>query len=390
MTCLEDKGFSGRLNSIDQLRALAIISMMIAHFGPGVLDRFPALAPFADPILFCGRFATVTFILVFGITVGFVYHDRFHSGERERIRFRLLARAALVLLFAVIISIPGYLALWSQGSGDPLRWLLATYSVLSFYVLALVSAPVWLMMLGRNPLRNALLLGISYWLLSAALLATWSGGDALTVREFVRFVLISGPFAYIQLAGCALMAVPVGLYLRRALDDGTLPRYLVMLLSVGVGLTAVGYFIGRWTDEFDFHAIVLGTVKAPPRTWYWMFFGGPALLALLGLVALETSVRRARQWLYPLSLFGQGALPIYTAHAYVLPLLALLDQVIVLKGAARFVVPLAAFGLFCGMVMFYYDCKRQKIISKTSGTSVIAAGRGRLFGSGLQERRGAE
>jgi uncharacterized membrane protein len=384
-----DKRFADRLNSIDQLRALAIIAMMIAHFGPGVLARFPASAV-ADPILFCGRFATVTFVLVFGITIGFVYYDRFHSKERVRIRSRLLARAALVFLFAVIISIPGYWELWSEDTVDPLRWLLASYSVLGFYVLALVSAPVWLMMLGRNPFRNALLYGLSFWLLSAALLAIWDSADALTASELVRFVLVSGPFAYFQLAGCALMAVPVGLYLRRALNDGTFPRYLITVLFVGASLTIVGYFVGRWIAEFDLQAIVLGAVKAPPRPWYWMFFGGPALLALLGLVVLETSVRRTRQWLYPLSLFGQGALPIYTAHAFVLPLLALLDRVIVVEGIARVIAPLAAFGLFCAFVMLYYDLIRQKAIGKTSVASVIAANRPRLFGSGLQERRGAE
>jgi OpgC protein len=384
-----NKKFSDRLNSIDQLRALAIISMMVAHFGPGVLARFPAPAV-ADPILFCGRFATVTFVLVFGITIGFVYYDRFHSTERARIRSRLLARAALVLLFAVIISIPGYWELWSEDTVDPLRWLLATYSVLGFYVLALVSAPVWLMMLGRNPLRNALLYGLSYWLLSAALLEIWDGADELTANELVRFILVSGPFAYLQLAGCALLAVPVGLYLRRALNDGTFPRYLITVLFVGASLTIVGYVIGRWTAEFDVQAIVLGTVKAPPRPWYWMFFGGPALLALLGLVALETSVRRTRQWLYPLSLFGQGALPIYTAHAFVLPLLALLDRVIVVEGVARVIAPLAAFGLFCASVMLYYDLIRRNTFSKTSVASVSPANRARSFGSGLQERRGAE
>jgi hypothetical protein len=377
-----DKSFSDRLNSIDQLRALAIISMMIAHFGPGVLARFSIIESVTDPILFCGRFATVTFVLVFGITIGFVYQDKFHSKDRARIRSRLLARAALVFLCAVIASAPAHWEPWSEHLVDP-------HSVLGFYVLALLSAPVWLAMLGRNPLRNALLCGLSYWLLSAALLATWSGTAALPASELARFVLISGPFAYLQLSGCAVMAVPVGLYLRRALDDGAVLRYLVALLFVGIGLIAIGYFSGRWTAEFDVHEIALGTVKAPPRPWYWMFFGGLALLVLLGLVVLETSVRRTRQWLYPLSLFGQGALPIYTGHVFVLPLLVSLDDLVVLEGIARLVVPLAAFGLFCGAVMLYYDRKRRKIIGKKPEAGMISRGlriRERIAGENIQER----
>jgi len=42
----------GRFGAIDQLRALAIISMMIANFAPGVLQRTPKLVFLVDEILF--------------------------------------------------------------------------------------------------------------------------------------------------------------------------------------------------------------------------------------------------------------------------------------------------------------------------------------------------
>lgn len=71
-----------RLTFIDETRALAIISMIIAHFGPGVFQRLPSLQFLAEPVLFIGRFATTTFIVVFGITLGFVYFDRFQKGDR--------------------------------------------------------------------------------------------------------------------------------------------------------------------------------------------------------------------------------------------------------------------------------------------------------------------
>jgi hypothetical protein len=351
------KSFSvlaNRLSSIDELRALAIISMIIAHFGPGTFERIPALARLADPILFCGRFATVTFILVFGLTLGFVYYHRFHSLDRQRTFARLRARAGIVLACAIIICIPQYAEVWYVGPTRAAQWLWATYSVLDYYVLALLSAPFWLIALGRNPLRNACLLSVTHWVLAAVVLCAWPGEGELSPIEFARFVLVSGPYGYLQLTGCALMAVPVGYYLRKALHDGTHRRVLERLLLVGACLAVTGYLIGELSGEFDIQAMIAGTVKAPPRIWYWMFFAGPALLALVLLVAIELHAKIVQRWLYPLALVGRAALPIFTAHVFVLPGLALLDRVVVIEGTGRVIVALAIFGLFSAAVTYRY------------------------------------
>ncbi len=84
--------------------------------------------------------------------------------------------------------------------------------------------------------------------------------------------------------------------------------------------------MGQSIHEFNIHAINTGELKAPPRLWYWMFFAGPTLLLLAGLVVLELRVAAASTLLYPLALFGMGALPIYTAHIFVLPALDFMSK----------------------------------------------------------------
>jgi hypothetical protein len=305
--------------------------------------------------------------LVFGITLGFVYHHRFQSCSRAQTISRMRVRSSIVLLCAVLICIPELVGTWSQTSAGPARWLWATYSVLVYYVLALYSAPAWLAMLGSHPFRNALLLGVAHWLLAAFTLAVWERDQAQGVTEFVRFILVSGPYAYLPLVGCTLIAIPVGVYLRRTLHNGTLLPFMAMLLFVGSGLMIAGYLIGTWTKEFELHAIVSGTVKAPPRVWYWMFFAGPALIGLVLLVWIEVYLPHSQRWLYPISLFGQGALPIYTAHAFVLPLLAVFDAIVVIEGLARVIVPLVIFGVFCGMVSLHHHNKRRLKIAAVVG-----------------------
>ena len=95
-----------RFTAIDETRALAIISMMIMLFGPGVFQRIPALAPLAEPVLFWGRFATTTFILVFGVTVGFVYYERFQGTSRPQVLKAVHARSRLLVLCALLICVP--------------------------------------------------------------------------------------------------------------------------------------------------------------------------------------------------------------------------------------------------------------------------------------------
>ena len=345
----------GRLAAIDELRALAIMSMVLAHFGPGALQRIPNSGAYLDAILFWGHFATVTFILVFGITVGFVHYERYYSGDRERVVSRLFARARLVLLCAIIIGIPDFVSQCTNGKFELLPCLVQFYSPLNFYVLAFLSAPYWLMALQRRPLRNALLLGVGHWIVAAILLAIWSGGTGFA--EYIRLNLVSGPYAYFQLAGCALLAMPVGIYLRKAVTDGTYLRFMLVLILLGSTLTGAGWALGQWVNEFDIHAINTGELKAPPRVWYWMFFAGPTFLMLAGLVTVELRVPVLSKFFYPLALFGIGALPIYTAHIFVLPALGFLSTMFAIEGFARIVLPLLMFGAFCLVVMWYYHSK---------------------------------
>src|SRR5262245_6326860 len=92
-----------RLAAIDHLRAISILLMILAHFGPGTLQRLPFTVEYMDSILFYGRFATIMFILVFGITVGFVHYPRFHSRDRAKTVSRIYARTRLVIICAIAI-----------------------------------------------------------------------------------------------------------------------------------------------------------------------------------------------------------------------------------------------------------------------------------------------
>src|SRR6478672_11037322 len=70
-----------RLLGLDQARAVAIIAMMVFHFAPGVFIQLPRFEPFRDPVLWFGRMATPAFVVVFGVTAGFVFLSRYVRGK---------------------------------------------------------------------------------------------------------------------------------------------------------------------------------------------------------------------------------------------------------------------------------------------------------------------
>jgi len=356
----EPQAFLGRLAALDQLRALAVISMILAHFGPGVIERIPALGAYREVILFWSHFASVTFILVFGITVGFVHYERFWSADREIVLSRLRVRTALVLVCAIAIGIPNFSTQCTAGKFEFIPCLLQFYSPLDFYVLGFLSAPYWLRALGRRPIRNGIFIGGAHWLAATVVLMLWPLHVGFDAAEYIRMILVSGPFAYVQLAGCALAVMPIGIGLRRALGHGEYSMFVVALIGIGLGLTLLGWGLGHFLMEFDIHAINTGELRAPPRLWYWTFFAGPTLLLLVCLIVLERRAPVISRLLYPLSLFGMGALPIYAAHVFVRPAFDIFDVVVPIEGYGRFLLPLATFAAYCLLVMWYYHAKLHR------------------------------
>jgi hypothetical protein len=350
-----------RLLGLDQARAVAILAMLAAHFAPGVFAQAPRLEPWRAPILAFARLATPTFVVVFGVTVGFVYLPRYRRGEPGQTARHLGRRAAVMVLCATAIALPLWGRLAGEGAADPWVWLFGLYSVLLFYALALALLPTWLRWLcpaGQISNLSRRALTIKCVLAGAGLWAVGTAGEALVPPgppsgpEFLRMLLVSGSFAYSQLMGTALVAIPVGVGLRAAWDAGVDRRFLGTLLLAGLGLAALGGLWGWAAGVYDPARLLSGELRTPPRAWYFLHIGGMGL-ALIPILELLTRVAwTPRPAAYLVALFGQSGLTVYTGHAFVLPGLALADRLVPLHGAARVAAALVPFAAFCVLVMY--------------------------------------
>src|SRR5262249_16379748 len=139
-----------RLLGLDQARAVAIIAMMVFHFAPGVFIQLPQFEPLRNPILWFGRMATPAFVVVFGVTTGFVFLPRYVRHKPGNLSGRLRRRAFWILVCAIAITVPIWIRLGSSSEVDAWQCVFCLYSVLLFYALALAVLPHWLRWLSRH------------------------------------------------------------------------------------------------------------------------------------------------------------------------------------------------------------------------------------------------
>jgi hypothetical protein len=186
-------------------------------------------------------------------------------------------------------------------------------------------------------------------------------------------LLASGSYAYLQLMGTALVAVPVGVWLRERWEAGDDRPALGRVFLAGLAMAAVGGLWGWAAGEYDPARLLTGELRTPPRAWYFLHIGGMGLALVPALELLTRSVKSVRPAADLLALFGQVGLVVYTGHVFVLPGLALADRVVPLHGAARVAAAFGPFALFCAVVMWV---RYRRTTAKSPGP----------YGPGLSER----
>ena len=310
--------------------------------------------------------ATPAFVVVFGVTAGLVFLPSYVQGTPAKATRRLHRRSLWIFLFSIVITVPFWIKLSVHGVTDVWQWVFGMYSVLLFYTLALALLPTWFHWLAPKPEVRAAISGVVLWAIGTAGYYLWPQRP-FSAPEFVRMLLVSGNYAYLQMMGTAILAMPIGLHLRRARDAGVDRSLLVRLLIGGLALSAIGITWGISTGEYNVHRIVEGKLSVPPRPWYFLHFGSLALVAIAGLDLLTRSVAWLARPGYVLALFGQTSLVIFTAHAFVLPSLELFSRFVPLHGIIRVAMAFVPFTLFCALVIY----RRHRRATRTVETKRV-------------------
>jgi hypothetical protein len=312
---------AGRMDVLDYARAIAMASMIWAHYGPALQERSSVTALHSTAAEFVKRLATPGFMTVFGLTCGAVLFPRWRRQEPRAVRRWVAVRIGLLAACVLLLAVPGWVVLAARGSWRVSDYLFACHSVLTFYALAVFTVGC-VFAIGRD--RRVIwlaLLGGGCWILFQRLrpwlaaLGPDSGGAA-----FARLMFVTGKYAYFTGISWVFLMIPVGASLRARWESGGRFASERFLLGLGLALT-----MGSALTAHLREGLTLATLRTFAfedryfdRFWNFGLYSGAALVlaACPGLAARAWP--RIHALLYPLALAGRHALPIYVVQELVL------------------------------------------------------------------------
>jgi uncharacterized membrane protein YeiB len=293
-----------RINGIDAARALAIIGMVMVHFGRGVSGPAPLLRLYG---LSHGR-ASILFVLLAGVGVSLLAGHR-SSGRRRNVWARLAFRAAVLL--------PAGLALQLLDHGALV--ILQQYALL-FLVAASAVALSDRVLLGTGlavaMLAPVLYLGAWQWQ------PHWFTGYTAVITDpplvIARDLLLTGAYPVLTWTAPLLF----GMWLGR--QDLRLPvvRWRMVIVGAVVPVTAWGASRGliAWLGIPEtgptWVQLILDDPHSQMPLWLLGSMGSAAAVLGLALVAIDRWPRIT----WPLVAMGQLALTIYVGHLVALAL----------------------------------------------------------------------
>ncbi|OXR34801.1 hypothetical protein PSUM_02600 [Pseudomonas umsongensis] len=319
-----------RLTSIDALRGLVIIFMLLDH----VRETFflhrqvtdPMLVDSTEPTLFFSRtlahLCAPVFVLLTGLSA-FLYGEK-HQGTPSMFLFKrglfLVVLEFTLVNFAWTFQFPPaviYLqVIWAIG-----------VSMIALSVLAWLPRPI-LCVLGLAIVGLHNLLDPLHFPPGSALHLPWAILHDRGWIEFSDHLRLRTSYPVLPWIGVIALGYCIGPWFARSTSTAMRQRYLLLTGACAlIGFIALrlvnGYGEAQWVvHESTTHTLMsfFNITKYPPSLLFLCLTLGVGLLLLSGFERA-----RQRQWIGALAVFGAAPMFFYLLHLYVLKILYLLS-----------------------------------------------------------------
>jgi uncharacterized membrane protein len=324
-----------RLRGVDTARAVAVLGMVMVHFGP-----FPAPDTALGNLygLSHGR-ASVLFALLAGVGVALLTGGR-SGGQTSLTRGRLVLRGALLLP----------LGLWLQDFEHGALVILQYYAIYFVFVAFVLTLPDRWLLAGGSAVLVA---GPLVYLWGQTVVPEWYlRGETASLEDPISKtaddLLLTGAYPLVTWAAPLLIGLWIG---RRDLASARVRWWLLVLgLAVAVsaafaadGLSMAFGGISGEPGESGFAALL--TDQPHRQMPLWMLGSiGSACAVLGGMLLLADRLPRAT---WPLAATGQLALTVYVGH---LLLLAALPELLKREAVAEAFLTVGVFVLLTAAV----------------------------------------
>lgn len=330
-----ERSWAQTMNAVHAARGVLALWVVIIHWLPGVLERVaPTQTWIYDALTPLWRLGTPGFALVFGIGMGAL---RLPQYEASPSRYAATARfnTRMLVLGVGLIAAFKLGRVWSEGGlARPDLAVVLFYSVVTFYMLALIGLP-WLMGLvirGRNRLL-ALLAGAVLALGIHEILAAIFSAQQDGVVELIR-LLLTANYGLFRMLSYVLLGAALGHILRRHHMRPHLAREIVQAGGICLGFGVLMLYKAQPGAMLEGFGHV--------RPWHLVIYLGAVLVLLAGFLQLNRTERAMGGWTAAAVTTGILALPIFVGHEIVLPAKNILSNLGV-PGVISLAVPVLIF-----------------------------------------------
>jgi uncharacterized membrane protein len=300
-----------RLRGVDAARAIAVLGMVMVHFGPN---------PRPDTLLgdlygvSHGR-ASVLFALLAGVGVALLVGGR-SRGQPTTRRPIFLARGRLICRGALLLP----LGLWLQQLDHGAYVILQYYAVYFLFAALVLTLPDRWLLAGSAAVFVG---GPLFYLWGAMFMPAWYTGDPASlddpISKIVRDLLLAGKYPLVTWAAPLLVGLWIG---RRNLAAPALRWWLLILgLAVAIATALASDWLTATLGEplggrRDPGFAVLLTDTPHNQMPLWMLGSIGSACAVLGGMLLLADRLPGEAW--PLVATGQLALTVYVGHLLLL------------------------------------------------------------------------
>ncbi len=333
--------------TINVVRGLMVLSVIIAHWHQGLFDRLlgssawitAAFAPFF-------AMGTPGFAVIYGVGAGYALFPLFAS-DQQRLRGILQKTFGVLLTGILLLGAAIFWAKWREHAGLTFTdFTNSFYSVLTYYLLVTATLyPLFgLLSKSRYPILLALVLSMCAYAIDYLWLGQIAHYQAEGLVEFAK-LLLTAKYAYFQMLSGSLMGMAIGIAIQRWFSQGESLNALnlagVFVLLAGIIVSLHQPDAGNWFSW----PVATNTI------WRWLVYAGLVMLLLAWMEALlrqyEHMGPAGRFALQFAAVTGMLAFPLFVLHEMVIPLKAVLSSY-GLPGALAMASALALFATVSG------------------------------------------
>lgn len=318
--------------AVSLTRGIVALSVVIGHWSEGFFGRL-GLAEETERLFgVFYRMGTPGFAMIFGMSVGY-FLVPIALGNPATLRKRSFH--SFLLVFTGILFLAGTKIGITYLDGAPLNGLAlghAFYSVLAYYGVMLLSAPVWIPVVARlkAPVPTLAAASITLWITWLIAVEIVPNRQLTSAAELIRLMTVAN-YSVVKLASVSAAGVAVGIWFNSVSSVDRAGRQLAVAGSLGAAFCLLTMYQAYGGSAFTTR---LGPMYVSPPGF--AFYGFVCILLtglfVLGLRTWASMNGLAKLCAKVLLVMGALALPIYVFHQLVLPGAAILEALGVSPG----------------------------------------------------------